>query len=241
MYLSRTKFQELKPNVIRITELPIGVWTNRYRDDLERLVEEKKIKLFTKNYTEEIVDFTVTLLPGLHEKIALEVERVVRPVRIIRTNNMVLFDGNGKIRRFHTPGDIITEFCHVRLQFYEKRREKILNTLERDFQRNENKHRFLSSVLTQKLVLLERTENEILNDMKQDIRFPDGTVRPQFVDVDADGFKYLLNIPVRNFSKEKMQECETKIDTLRLRLASLKNTSARDLWRADLSSLSTKL
>jgi hypothetical protein len=39
---------------------------------------------------------------------------------------MMLFDAEGKIKRYDSPEDILTEFFDLRLQYYEKRRVALL-------------------------------------------------------------------------------------------------------------------
>jgi DNA topoisomerase-2 len=39
---------------------------------------------------------------------------------------MMLFDAEGKIKRYDSPEDIIREFFDLRLQFYERRRVGLL-------------------------------------------------------------------------------------------------------------------
>lgn len=38
----------------------------------------------------------------------------------------MLFDAEGKIRRYDSPEEILTEFFNLRLQYYEKRRVALL-------------------------------------------------------------------------------------------------------------------
>ena len=39
---------------------------------------------------------------------------------------MMLFDADGKIKRYDSPEDILTEFFGLRLQYYERRRVSLL-------------------------------------------------------------------------------------------------------------------
>ena len=38
----------------------------------------------------------------------------------------MLFDANGKIKRYESPEDILTEFFNLRLEYYERRRVSLL-------------------------------------------------------------------------------------------------------------------
>jgi DNA topoisomerase-2 len=49
------------PNVLHITELPVGTWTCKYKTLLEQMLEEKKIRTFREMHTDTRVHFVVEL------------------------------------------------------------------------------------------------------------------------------------------------------------------------------------
>lgn len=48
------------------------------------------------------------------------------PLPSLPPGNMMLFDAEGKIKRYDSPEQILTEFFDLRLQYYEKRRVALL-------------------------------------------------------------------------------------------------------------------
>jgi len=60
-------------------------------------------------------------LPTLHLCVPL-----VLPLPPFPAGNMMLFDAEGKIKRYDSPEQILTEFFDLRLQYYEKRRVALL-------------------------------------------------------------------------------------------------------------------
>ena len=52
--------------------------------------------------------------------------KMLRPVSCLCTGNMMLFDAEGKIRRYETPEQIVQEFFDLRLSFYAKRKAALL-------------------------------------------------------------------------------------------------------------------
>ena len=50
----------------------------------------------------------------------------------INTSNMMCFDAEGKIKKYHTPEEVIEEFYPVRLAYYQKRKVIITNTVPSD-------------------------------------------------------------------------------------------------------------
>lgn len=57
-------------------------------------------------------------------KIALEkgLEETFKLTKSMATSNLVAFDGQGRIHKYETVLDIMEEFYHIRLKFYEKRK-----------------------------------------------------------------------------------------------------------------------
>lgn len=45
---------------------------------------------------------------------------------LLLPGNMMLFDAEGKIKRYDSPEEILQEFFNLRLQFYERRRVGLL-------------------------------------------------------------------------------------------------------------------
>ena len=59
-------------NKIRITELPVGYWTNDFKQHLENLIADKKeqtVKDYDDMSTDKTVDFTITFAVGVVEKL----------------------------------------------------------------------------------------------------------------------------------------------------------------------------
>merc|ERR1719326_1190040 len=117
--------------VLEITELPIRKWTQDYKEFLETLMpqdtkkgEEESdhvIEDFREYHTENTVHFVVTLTPAkMREAQAAGFEKIFKLKSSISTNNMMLFDADGKMAKYNTSLDILAEFCKLRRQVYDK-------------------------------------------------------------------------------------------------------------------------
>lgn len=113
----------LSSTSIEITELPVRVWTQAYKEAvLETMLHgtEKVPPLITdyKEYhTDTTVRFVVTMTEenlakareeGLHKAFKLQTS--------LTTSSMVLFDSKGVLRTFRTPGDILRDFYATRTE-----------------------------------------------------------------------------------------------------------------------------
>jgi DNA topoisomerase-2 len=96
-------------NKLEITELPVGTWTQNYKENvLEPLLHgSEKIKAVISDYkeynTDTTVKFVVTLLPGEMENMQREgLHKIFKLQSMISISSMCTFDELGCIRRFVT-------------------------------------------------------------------------------------------------------------------------------------------
>ena len=154
----------------RVTELPLGSWTEDFKAALETLVERNAdVRSFTNDSTDATVDFTITfssaavadawLSPAEKDKDAgltrLEAElgKVMVGNKGLSTTNMHLFNARGQIQKYATPWDVVREFCVSRLDGYVRRRAHVIARLTAEAALLRNKSRFLELVADGRLEL----------------------------------------------------------------------------------------
>ena len=93
-YVSKGIYNRIAPNKIHITELPIGTWTEDYKNLLEQILDEKDspLKNYESNYTHLKVDFTLTftnsnILDELLKYENIEIEQVINIEENVENNN----------------------------------------------------------------------------------------------------------------------------------------------------------
>ena len=125
-------------NEIEITELPIRMWTQDFKDRLVEIIKAEKIPSFIKDYddynTHKDVHFVIRL-EDKHMKIALDegLEEKFKLTRSVATSNLVAFDAEGRITKYANVEDIMKEFYNLRIKFYEKRKVSLFLPLEYAF------------------------------------------------------------------------------------------------------------
>jgi DNA topoisomerase-2 len=114
-------------NEVEITELPIRMWTQDFKDKIVEIIKADKVPAFVKDYddynTHEQVHFVIRM-EEKHMKAAVEegLEEKFKLSRSIATSNLVAFDAEGRITKYATVEDIMKEFYGIRIKFYEKRK-----------------------------------------------------------------------------------------------------------------------
>ena len=213
---------ERKGNKITITELPVGVWIDKYKEYLEDLLENKKIKSL-KNYSKpdeilfEITEFKENPID----------EALLKLKSPITTTNMVLFNSENRIQKYASPEEILREFCLHRLDYYVKRKEDLLKRIRHEYKITSNKLRFLKE---NSIEVFKQTEEEIVAHL----------TKQKYDKIDQQ-YDYLLNLPIKSFSQHKLQQLTEKKKQQEETIRYLEKVAPKQLWTNDLDALDKKL
>lgn len=199
----------------RVTEVPVDCSIDRYKEFLETLLEEKKIKSFKNFSSPDRADFCFT--PSDNFKPNPQNMNLTSDIHL---TNIVLFDDKG-IRKHETLGEIFGVFCRERLALYQKRKDKLVRCLTHDTEQEETRLRFIEDVMRDKVVVFKKTSEQVEQQLRQ-LSYPEPS------------FPSLLAVPIRSFTKENVAALRKKTEEMRARLAELKRTTPEDMWRKEL-------
>ena len=205
---------ELNGTII-ITELPIGRIPLNYRKWLEQLHEDKKITEYRDLCTDDDVLFHIT---GFTEPANF---RSLKLRRTIGMSNMVLLDENDKPVRYDTAHDIAEAFTMRRLPEYQKRKDHILQKLNKDVQTLHHKIRFIRAVIDGQLVIVNTKI---------------ATIRAGLTQLDIP-FEIYDNSKTRNLSEDDILALQQEIANKEAEYQAMQATPAEQLWLADLDNL----
>lgn len=231
-----------------VDELPVGLWTDTFKEHLDSLMEEKAIKS-VKNYsTPKKVQFNITesndgLLCNL-ENLGLH--------KYIYTSNMVLFTADGTIKKYESVDEIIDDFCKVRFEYYVKRKSHNLSELNKDIKFLGNKKRFLQEVMNGDIKLFDDSGNKRKSRKTADIvaeleeRGYDKNTKEEKEEDEEDeekdiesGYVYLLRLQFRSITEEKIDKLSKDIESnIKIR-DKLESTTEKQLWLNDLNEFKT--
>lgn len=208
--------------VYTITELPLGVWTDKYKTFLYELRDEKKIK-DVKNYsTTETVHFEFT---PCDPSFTVDTDSM-KLTSCIYTSNMVAFDERGMLRRFDTLNDILSTYCTERYRIYVARKKHMLKEMTHTLHKTQNTRRFIECIISQEIVLHTIEEGDLPTRLKE-MRF----------DTDNDSYAYLLGMSIQTMTKTKIRDLDRRIDDLEREIAALRKKTPGTLWQNDLDAL----
>jgi DNA topoisomerase-2 len=166
-----------------------------------------------------------------------------------------LFDNNGHIHKYDKVQEIMEEFYDVRLEYYEKRKNHLSMKLSDDWEKLENKMRFILAVIHGELVVSNRKKSDILRELQEEgykMFFP---VKKNTVSKEDDseedevedagnavrGYDYLLSMKLWSLTQEKVEALGAERDAKRQQLDELMAKTPEDLWHEDLDALEVSL
>ena len=163
------QYEELGDDELRITELPIGKWTRDYKNFLEDLAQKDIIDEIREHHEENKVDFRL-IVPKLQEIASKPggIEKHFKLSTTLAASNYVLFDHEGKLRRYQSAEAILEEWFPLRRTLYERRKEHQLAKLTKEHEMLRNKVRFIKAVIDHQINILRIKRKVIANTLKRE-------------------------------------------------------------------------
>ena len=227
-YITTGKYEFIDDDNVDISELPIGVWTEDFKNYLEELMTANKfVKDFQSHYTAKNVRFIVKLLPNYKKE---DFAKDFKMISNISINNMHLYSENGAIKKYGSTSDIIKEWAIVRITKYLQRKEFILNQWKHEYKFILAKVKFINDVINAKIKIMN-VANSIIVDKLDELQYPhdkqDGKSK----------FSYLLQMPISQLTKEKKEALEKESEKIKAQIDELQKITPQNIWLKELNEL----
>jgi DNA topoisomerase-2 len=245
-FLIKGKYLKLANDKIRVTELPVGYWTDDFKEHLEKLIEPgldkegKKIATVIKDYDDlskdTTVDFTVYFQKGKLEELEQVkgdyncngVEKLLKLYTTSSTSNMHLFDANDKLKKYATVEQIIDDYYTVRLDLYQKRKDYMIAELQKELVLLSNKTKFIQENLDGTIDLRKKKREEVVAILK--------SKKYAVLDEDAE-YKYLTKMPMDSVTEEHVDKMNKDCNNKKMELYEIVKTTIHNMWLQELDSL----
>jgi DNA topoisomerase-2 len=246
-FLIKGVYENLGNDKIRVTELPIGYWTEDFKELLEELIEPipgkdgKKVSAIIKDYDDMSkdtnVDFTITFTKGkLEELLASKgdhdcngLEKMLKLYTTNTTTNMHLFDADDKLKKYDCISDIIEDYYEVRLKLYQERKNYMIDALEKELVLLSNKVKYIQENLNGTIDLRKKNKEQV-SQMLQDKGY---TV----IQNDTD-YKYLVKMPMDSVTEENVDKLLKDKSSNEVELETIQKTTIHEMWLCELDKLS---
>lgn len=251
-YQSRGVWKWIDDQTLEISELPIGMWTEDYKDFLTEMVANNSpvLKNFENHYTDKQVKFILKFYPNVRRAVEMNLETEFKLVssKNLSLNNIHLYSEEGAVRKYKDTSEIIKEWSKVRLQKYYERKKFQLKELDNQYKLVSAKVRFIQEIIDQTLSIMNRKEKDVEKDLEtkgyprlvekvqaDDEEETETTTVSKAANVSYD---YLTGMPIRQLTYEKKQELEKQANELNMRIKELKAKTIQGIWREELNELS---
>tara|TARA_B100000683_G_scaffold82348_2_gene81206 strand:- start:4064 stop:7420 length:3357 start_codon:yes stop_codon:yes gene_type:complete len=238
----------IEDDKIVITELPIGKWTDDFKEFIEQEIqkEDSWITDYENHSTDTRVKFVVsvsdeTLFDNDYKK-----EDVIKKLFKLTSNksltNLHLYNRDGTIKKYDTIYQIMDEHFYTRYDMYKQRKLYQIDCLEKEISLLSSKLKFINYVIEDKIKVYKCSKQSIIDSLKQHgfsyyengklIEYK-GTDKNNNKQVKTE-YNYLLNLSVYSFTLEKVEELENDIEKLQKDLEIIVNTEEKDIWIREL-------
>jgi DNA topoisomerase-2 len=245
-YLMKGLYEKTGNDTIRVTELPVGFWTEDFKELLEKLIEPgqdkdgKKITSVVKDYDDMSkdtnVDFTITFAKGKLEELEQSkgdyacngLEKLLKLYTTNTTTNMHLFDADDKLQKYEKVSDIIDAYYDVRLKLYQTRKDYLIAAIEKELVLLSNKAKYIKENLEGTIDLRKKKKEQVLEMLE--------SKGYDIIDDDSD-YKYLTKMPMDSVTEENVEKLLTEKGNKEAELATIKGTSINKMWNSELDNL----
>jgi len=167
---------EISEGSLEITELPIKVWTQNYKEskldvmlhgDAKKKIQGGQILDYTEYSTDTTVKFIVKMDPKkLNTLIASNTaHKFFSLTSSISMRNCVLFDSKGRLKLYNTPLDIMADYFEVRMHLYHARKEFLEKSLLAEVKYLTNQARFITEIIEEKLIVRKKKKKVLFREL----------------------------------------------------------------------------
>ena len=257
-YTSYGKIEILDSKTVHIDELPVGVWTNRYKAFLLKMQSKGLIVDFKENHTTTKVSFTVKLKASqLHRMQQSGLEHAFKLKSNLQLTNMNAFDAHGGIQKFESAESIADAYFPTRLSLYDDRKSVLMSEMNYKSALLENKARFIQLVSEGQIDLVggrlseENTVSVLkshgFNTMRELKLLRNDNSLHKNSDLTLDNktgeasFDYLFKMPLSSLTSDKMSILTQDASETKANLNSIRDLRSEELWLSDLEKLAQHL
>ena len=244
-FLFKGVYHKIDADTVRVTELPVGFWTQDFKELLNNLQKDKDkdgnkivplIKEVIENYTDSTVDFLITFTKGKLGELESSpadygcnmLEKTLKLYNTQTDTNMHLFDYDDKLKKYDDVEDIINDYYEIRLEHYDMRKDYLVENLERELMILTNKARYIQELLDGTIDLRKKKKEEI-TELLSDKDY-------EQIDDDSD-YKYLVKMPMDSVSEENVEKLLNERNSKAEQLEQIKNTTIEQMWMTELEIL----
>ena len=244
-YVIKGMYQVLGNDKIRVTELPVGYWTDDFKSHLESLLDTndssgKKVTPKIKDYDDMSKDTNVNFIIQFPKGKVSELEAVkadyecngihklLKLYTTVTNSNMHLFDYDDKLRKYDNVKTIVDDYYTKRLELYDVRKKHMIYEINKELVIMSNKAKYIQEVL-KGTIDLRRKSKEVIDELLEAKSYDK-------LGKDND-YKYLVKMPMDSVSQENVEKIMNDYEKKKKDLEIVQSTTIQQMWLNELSEL----
>ena len=254
-YISRGIYKWIDDSTVEISELPIGSWTEDYKEFLENMIINNlnNLKYIENHYTSKNVKFVLHFNTNVRQSIEgnFDVLFKLQSSKNLSINNIHLFNKDGVIQKYESAIEIIKEWAETRIVKYFERKNYQLKNLEKEAKVLSNKMRFILDVINGTIQIMNKKLSEVTQRLielkydpiveenidKDEDNLPEENIDKDAKEINYKNYNYLLKLPISQLTYDRKIILEKEFNEINDKLKILRNTNIEDLWLKDLTEL----
>jgi DNA topoisomerase-2 len=227
-WIIRGKYDKVNTTTVKITELSPSMTYEKYEDILDKLVDDKVIVTYDDNCKDNI-DYTIKFTRSDLDK--LDEDKLIKLLKLEESSTEIFstLDEFGKLMIFENTSDIIKYFVDFRLKYYHKRKQFLLDKLNRELKILSNRGRFIKAIIDGKLKVNNVSKALIIEG-----------IEAMSLDKIDDSYDYLLRMPIYSLTKEMYDKLKEDFTIKKEEIKVLESTDPKDMYILDLTELKKK-
>ena len=245
-FLIKGLYEKISNDKIKVTELPVGFWTEDFKELLEELIEPaagkdgKKPSSLIKDYDDMSkdtnVEFIITFVKGKLDELEASkgdydcngLEKLLKLYTTNTTTNMHLFNAEDILQKYNNIPDIINAYYDIRLNLYQQRKIYMINSLEKELIILTNKAKYILENLNSTIDLRKKKKEQVIQML----------LEKGYDIVENDNeFKYLIKMPMDSVTEENVEKLLKDKTSKEGDLSVIKNTTINKMWLNELNQL----
>ena len=247
-YITKGIYEKISDDTIVVTELPIGMWTDDFKELLETLMDNvnkqgKKVNPYVKSFNDMSkstnVYFEITFYKNVLEEFEQKInehgcnaiEKILKLYSTYTTTNMHIFDENEKLRKYNNVKEIINNYYDVRLSLYNTRKNYLIDAISKELVILKNKKQYIEELLND-TIDLRKKKKDVLIKLLEDKGYDK-------IEND-DEYKYLLKMSMDSVTEENVEKIKGDYDKKNNELELIKTKTIETMWHEELQTLYTE-
>jgi DNA gyrase/topoisomerase IV subunit A len=222
---------EIKGNSVIVSELIPSMSYQKYEEYLDSLVEKKIINSY-QNFSKKDVNYLIKVSSDKLQSWKDDEQELIKVLKLreTETENFTTLDEGGNLKIFDSIEDITKDFVSFRLNYYQKRKDFLLNRLSNDLKILGNKGKFIKLILDGKIIVNNTPKVKIIEQIDN-----------SGIDKIDDSYDYLLRMPIYSLTKEVFERLKEEFKEKKDEIEAIKILDPKDMYLKDLLELKKRL